>query len=128
MDKSRHNISRDELEYRQMLQDSLHVVPSRRAVEILDGRISKVLAKLGVDTTQNEESINFQMDILGIYINSVSESDSPKSAGIFISATINGELVPYAYISAAKIADGRYTFPIQYWTENILDEGVPERL
>jgi hypothetical protein len=121
-------LSEDELAYRQLLQETMHVEPTQRAVEILDERISKVLLRLGVDPTKNRESIDMQMDLLGISINSLSEEQTKKGAGLYVTATIGGELVPYAYISAAKLADGRYTFPIIYWQNGEMDEGVPERI
>jgi len=126
--KKRNEISNDELMYRQLLKESLHIKPSRKAVQILEDRITKVLVKLGVDVTKNKESVDMQMSLLGIDINSISEEQMKSAAGLYISVTRNGEPIPYAYISGAKLADGRYTFPIMYWENNILDEGVPETI
>ena len=125
---NRNEISSDELMYRQLLQESLQIKPSRKAVQILEDRITKVLVKLGVDVTKNKESIDLQMSLLGIDINSISEEQMPSAAGLYVSVTKKGEPTPYAYISGAKLADGRYTFPIMYWETNTLDEGVPETI
>jgi hypothetical protein len=121
--KDRHHISEDELTHRMFLQHEWRVAPSRKAVQILHDRICEVLKKLGVDTTKDDESIQFQMQTMDIYINSISEEDLPKAGGFYISAFLGGELVPYAYISSAKVKHGEYMFPIVYWTNELLDEG-----
>lgn len=127
-EKTRHQISADELEFRQSLFEQLKINPSRKAMAMLEERIGKVLQRLGVDITKDAESITQQMDLLSIFINSVSEEESPKAAGIYISAMVNGNLVPYAYISSAVVKNGEYTFPIVYWGEEVLDEGTPDKI
>ena len=64
-EKTRHEISEDELVYRQMLYNQWKVEPSRKAVEILQSRIAEVLKKLGIDTDADDDSIHMQMELLG---------------------------------------------------------------
>ena len=133
-EKTRHEVSEDELVYRQMLYDQWKTKPSRQAVQILQSRIAEVLKGLGIDTDAEDDAIHLQMELLGVYINSVSEEDMPTAAGLYISASITGKLAPYAYISTAKVTRmGEYLFPIVYWGEENgrgerLDEGKPEKL
>ncbi len=126
--KDRFHISEDELMYREFLQDQWRIKPSRKAVLILQDRISEVLKRLGVDTDRDAESIRFQMQMLDIYINSLGEEQAPKAAGLYISARVRGELQAYAYISAAKVKKGEYWFPIIYWLDERLDEGKAVKL
>jgi len=133
-EKTRHEVSEDELVYRQMLYDQWKTKPSRQAVQILQSRIAEVLKGLGIDTDAEDDAIHLQMELLGVYINSVSEEDMPTAAGLYISASITGTLAPYAFISTAKVTRmGEYLFPIVYWGEENgrgerLDEGKPEKL
>ena len=131
--KKRHEISEDELMYREMLQNEWRAAPTRRAVRIFQERIEEVLKKLGVDVTKDAESIQTQMELMDIYINSMSEESAPKAAGLYISARLHGDLQPYAYISAAKVKHHEYMFPIVYWGEEggrgeRMDEGKGEKL
>lgn len=126
--KNRHEISEDELMYRQMLMDDFKIAPSKKAVKILTSRIEEVLKKLGVDVTVDKESIAFQMEFLDIHINSMSEEVAPNAAGIYIAARIKGDVVPYACIPVAQVKGKEYTFPIIYWQDNKLDEGRPEKI
>ena len=133
-EKTRHEVSEDELVYRQMLYDQWKTKPSRQAVQILQSRIAEVLKGLGIDTDAEDDKIHLQMELLGVYINSVSEEDMPTAAGLYVSASITGKLAPYAYISTAKVTRvGEYLFPIVYWGKENgrgerLDEGKPEKL
>ncbi|MCK9566479.1 MAG: hypothetical protein M0Q43_10585 [Methanothrix sp.] len=126
--------SEDELVYRQMLYDQWKTKPSRKAVMILQDRIAEVLKKLGIDTDAEDDSIHMQMELLGVYINSLSEEDVPSAAGLYISASITGTLAPYAWISTAQVTKlGEYLFPIVYWGEEggrgeRLDEGKLEKI
>ena len=126
--KPRNEISTDELMYRQMMMEQWRIKPSQKAVLILEERITEVLKKLGVDTTQSSESIKFQMEFLDIHLNSISEEDMPNAGGLYIAAKVKGELVPYATIVPAKMEKGGYTFSIMYWQDNKLDEGRVERI
>lgn len=131
--KKRNEISEDELMYREMLQKNWHVTPSRRAVRIFQERLEEVLKRLGVDVNKDAESIQTQMEIMDIFVNSLSEEAAPKAAGLYVSARIKGELAPYAYISAAKVKHHEYMFPIVYWGEEggrgeRMDEGKGEKL
>lgn len=127
MEKNRDSISEDELSYREMMKEEWKIKPTRKAVQILDSRIKEVLKKLGVNVEGDDESIKLQKEILNIHINSFSEEQFPKAAGLYISAVINSVLQPYAYISSAKVEKGGYTFPIVYWGDK-LDEGTPEKI
>lgn len=132
--KTRHEVSEDELIYRQMLYEQWKVQPSRKAVAILESRIAEVLKGLGINTDADADTIQQQMEIMGIYVNSLSEENMPSAAGIYISASITGTLAPYAWISTAKVTRaGEYLFPIVYWGKEggrgeRLDEGIPEKL
>jgi len=132
--KTRHEISEDELIYRQMLYEQWKVQPSRKAVMILQDRIAEVLKGLGINTDAEADVIQKQMEIMGIYVNSISEENMPSAAGIYISASITGTLAPYAWISTAKVTRlGEYLFPIVYWGKEggkgeRLDEGKPEKI
>jgi len=133
-EKTRYEVSEDELEYRQMLHEQWKVQPSRKAVMILQDRIAEVLKKLGVNTDADADSIRIQMEIMGIFINSLSEEIAPKAAGIYITTSIAGMLAPYAWISTAKVTrTGEYLFPIVYWgAENgkmeRMDEGMKGKI
>ena len=133
-EKTRYDISEDELIYRQMLYNQWKVEPSRKAVEILQSRIAEVLKKLGIDTDADDDAIHLQMELMGVYINSLSEEDVPSAAGLYISASITGTLAPYAWISTAQVTKlGEYLFPIVYWGEEggrgeRLDEGKLEKI
>jgi hypothetical protein len=129
--KPRHEISEDELMYRQFLQDQWRIKPSRKAVQILETRICEVLNKLGINTDSDPESIQLQMEIMNVHINLLGEDDVPKAAGLYFSAVVKGVLQPYAYIPTAKVEKGKFWFPIVYWGEEggkgeQLDEGVKE--
>lgn len=133
-EKTRYEISEDELMFRQMLYEQWKVEPSQQAVKILHNRIAEVLRKLGINPDAEDEDVHRQMEIMGVYINSISEENMPRAAGIYISASITGTLAPYAWISTAQVTRmGEYLFPIVYWGEEggrgeRLDEGKPEKI
>lgn len=115
--KDRFNISADELESRMELQHKHHNEPLQKAVMVLEEAIGKVLAKLGVDITKDDESIKMQQQLLGIEI-----SELPGYPGIFIHLT-SPEPTPYAWISDAELNNlGEYHYEIQWFQEERMDE------
>jgi len=122
MDKKFTDISKDEIEYREYLREIWHIQPTRKITRELEKSINKVLEKLGVDTTKDEDSIKAQMDFLNIWVHSIDEKNSKSAAGIYISAYVKGDLQPYAYIGSAKMRKDEYSFPITYWQEQKLEE------
>jgi len=130
--KTRHEISEDELVYREMLKDHWKREPGRRAVKHLQNRIEEVLKRLGVDVDKDEESVKMQMEIMDIFINALPD-EVGSAAGLYFSAPVNGTLAPYAWISTAKAERGHYMFPIVYWGKeggrgDKLDEGKEEKI
>lgn len=121
-------MSQDEIEYRGIMEETFKVKPTRKAVQYLIHRVEEVLQKLGVDVEKDEESVKMQMDLLGIFINSIQEDTNPSAAGIYISAVIKGDLRPYAYIQPAQVRDKTIKFHIYYWEEERLDEGKEIRI
>ena len=126
-EKTRDEVSVDELCYRELLKEEFKIKPTKKAVEILESRIKEVLTKLGVNTDTDGDSLRRQMALMNIHISSFGD-EYPKAAGLYISAIINSVLQPYAYISAAKLERGGYRFPIYYWLEEKLDEGIMEKV
>jgi len=126
--KKASKLSEDEIIYREMMHNEWKIKPSRNAVKVLEQRISQVLSKLGVDTTKDADSVKFQMETMDIFINSISEDNCPNASGLYISAMVKGELVPYAWISSAKVGNREYWFPIVYWEDEKYDEGKKVRL
>ena len=122
MNKKFNEVSKDEIECREYLREIWHIKPTRKATRELERQIKKVLEKLGVDTSKDEDSVKAQMDFLNIWIHCIDEKSSITAAGIYFSAYIKGEIQPYAYIGSAIVRGKEYTFPITYWLENKLEE------
>lgn len=124
-EKKWNEISEDELCHRQLLQDTWKIKPSRKAVAMLEKKLMEVLRSLGVEVDKDEETIRWQMGILNIMINSISEDQLPNAAGIYVSAIYKGELQPYAYISCVKQKrKGEFLFEVVYWNKERMDEIV----
>jgi hypothetical protein len=125
--KDRFNISADELEARMQKQQELHNEPCQKAVMILEAALDKVLEKLGVNTTQvypdGSSTVADQMNALGIIMTENTDERSPQINGFFIFVTRNCDLIPYAWVGAARINhNGECFADIQWFVDNRLDE------
>jgi uncharacterized linocin/CFP29 family protein len=120
--KTRFEISADELEHRMKLHQEVTLDPGQKAVRILEAAIDKVLTKLGVDVT-DPETIPAQQEALGIIITENTDERTPQINGFFIFAQKGKDLIPYAWVGAARLEhDGRCYCDIQYFMDNRLDE------
>jgi len=125
--KDRFNISADELEARMQKQQELHNEPCQKAVMILEAALDKVLEKLGVNTTQvypdGSSAVPDQMDALGIIMTENTDERTPQLNGFFVFVTRNCDLIPYAWVGAARInRNGECYCDIQWFIDNRLDE------
>jgi len=121
--KTRFEISADELEYRMLKQQEMHIEPGQKAVQILEAALDKVLTGLGVNV-EDVASIPAQQEALGIFVNSIEDERMPNAMGIYVSITTkNGNIIPYAWCGDARLAsDGKCYCDIQFFQTNRLIE------
>jgi hypothetical protein len=111
-------ISEDELNARMEKQRKMHDEPLEKAAQVLESAICQVVSKLGVDTTKDDDSIHFQMDFLGIYINTLE-----GYPGIFVNLDKGTDIEPFAWISDAILkSDGVYHYEIHWFKEDAMKE------
>jgi hypothetical protein len=115
-------ISADELEYRLVKQQEIHNDPCHRAVKILEAALDNVLEARGVDTS-DPETVAEQMINLGIIMTENTDERTPQLNGFFVFIQKDGDLIPYAWIGAARITrEGKCFCDIQWFMDNRLDE------
>lgn len=120
--KDRFSISSDELEDRMQRQAKLHEEPIQRVVALLEAALDKVLVKLGVDVS-DPDSIPAQQDALGIMITEETRPEMAGLQGFFVFVTHRHELIPYAWIGAARLNTiGECFVDIQYFQDQRLEE------
>lgn len=120
--KTRFEISADELEFRMLKQQEMHIEPGQKAVQILEAALDKVLTGLGVNV-EDIASIPAQQEALGIIITENTDERAPQLNGFFIFVTRNGELIPHSWVGAARLDhDGKCYCDIQYFIDNRLEE------
>jgi hypothetical protein len=123
-------VSEDELHHREEVHNK-GIEPVKRAVTVLQDLINQVVEKLGVDITQDDESIDMQMQLMDIYINSFDREQWPKCPGVYISAMQKGNLEPFAYIrepEANENSGERFIFTPAYWNKAKQDYDEPQRV
>jgi len=115
--KTRYEISADELNNRMERQARFHEEPIQRAVAVLEAGLEKVIASLGVDMTKGDESIRLQQELLGI------ENRTLEGyPGVFVLVNKSGEPAPYAWISDAILrSDGTYHYEIHWFQKDKLE-------
>ena len=115
--KDRYSISADELESRMALNEEKHVDPARKAAFLLEEALGKVLSKLGVDITKEQEDIHLQMELAGIHVNTIQ-----TYPGIFITTSIP-QVEPFAWVSDAILdSSGAYAYEIHWFREERMEE------
>jgi len=123
MIKDRFHISRDELESRMEKQKLLHDDPIKKAVEILQFALDKVMKKLGVDVDQEPEVIHAQQEQLGIIVTEETREDMAGLNGFFVSLVRKGDIIPYAWIGSAQLNSmGECSCEVHWFQDNRLDE------
>jgi hypothetical protein len=131
--KKWNEISADELEYRQILQETYHVNPVKKAVGALRETLDKVYTLLGVNIKKSDDSIEMQREILGIHMVSYDKEQAPKAAGIYV-LTEEPTLCRY-YIPEPEVdSHGEFSFrildmcdgaePKEVWATSKLKVGV----
>lgn len=127
--EERFSISEDELNSRMEAKKKLRDDPIHQAVELLETAVDTVLRKLGVNIELGD--IPAQMDALGIIMTEHTDERAPQLNGFFIYVTQRicgpiepqGDLIPYAWVGAARINKGRECFcDIHWFQENKLSE------
>ena len=99
--KDRFNISQDELEHRQQMQEKHHNQPVQKAVAILEAAVDTVLKKLGVDVTRDD--VAQQMDLLGIIMVEEAREELAGINGFYIYQRKKADIVPVAWVGAAQL-------------------------
>ena len=125
--KDRFSISADELNFRMEKQKKLHDEPCQEAVLILEAALDKVLEKLGVNTSQvypdGSSAVADQMDALGIMMTENTDERTPQINGFFVFVTKDCDIIPYAWVGAARInSNGECFCDIHWFVDNRLDE------
>lgn len=119
--KDRFSISADELQHRMELQQKYHVEPLQKAVFLLDTALERVLGKLGVMIEAGH--IPEQQEALGIIIQEETREEMAGLMGYFIHVRRRGEIIPYAWVGAARVnTQGECFVDIQYFQDNRLEE------
>ena len=117
----RFSISRDELEARMAKKEKVQDEPVKKAVELLEAALERVLEKLCVNLELGD--FPAQQDQLGIMI---TEETRPELAGIngfFIYVQRKGDLIPYGWVGAARLnSEGACFVDIQYFEDDRLEE------
>ena len=120
--KDRFSISADELEHRMQLQKKQHEEPVQKAVALLEAALDRVLTKLGVDVSDPDSIGQQQMD-LGIMITEETRPEMAGLQGFFVFVSHNDDLVPYAWVGAARLNSvGECFVDIQYFQDQRLEE------
>jgi hypothetical protein len=122
--KTRFEISADELQHRMELQEKYRNEPCRQGTAILEAAIDSVLEKLGVNT-KDSATVAVQMNTLGIVMTENTDERAPQLNGffIFVLGKNPGDLIPYAWIGAARInSQGECYCDIQHFLDNRLEE------
>lgn len=121
-EKSRYEISEDELMARMEVKSLTRDEPLTKAVAILEQALDKVMTDLGVDCTVSPEEIHQRQEDLGIII--VPE-DRPEMAGLngyFIFLDRYGDFVPHSWIGAVRMmSDGKCYCDIHYFHDERLE-------
>lgn len=121
MVRSKFKISVDELENRMEKQKLFHDEPIKKAVTLLDLALERVLARLGVNVELGD--IPTQQVALGIVIAEETRVEMAGLQGYFIYVTRRGDLIPYAWIGAARLdREGRCWVNIHYFQDEQLEE------
>lgn len=115
-------ISADELQSRIAKKEAEHDEPCKKAVQILEAAVDKVLSSLGVNV-ELVDLIPAQMDQLGIVMTENTEENTPKLNGFYIYLYRNEELIPHSWVGAARINHlGECYADIHYFNDNRLEE------
>jgi hypothetical protein len=118
--KDRFHCSADELEHRMQVQAEQREEPVKKAVELLDMALEKVLTKLGVNISLG--AIPDQQHALGITICEEVREEMAGVMGFYIYVGYE-DVIPYAWIGAARLEkDGNCYVDIQYFQDNRLEE------
>ena len=115
-------ISADELQSRTAQKEAEHDDPCKKAVQILEAAVDRVLSSLGVNV-EDVDTIHQQMDQLGIVMTENTEENTPKLNGFYIYLYRKEELIPYSWVGAARINHlGECFCDINYFNDNRLEE------
>jgi hypothetical protein len=121
MREDRFSISQDELEARMAKKEAVQDEPVKKAVELLEAALERVLAKLGVNIEAGD--IPAQQDQLGIMITEETREEMAGINGFFIFVSRKGDLIPYGWVGAARLnTQGECFVDIQYFEDNRLEE------
>jgi len=121
MKEDRFAISQDELEARMAKKEAVQDEPVKKAVELLEAALERVLTKLGVDVEAGD--IPAQQDQLGITITEETREEMAGINGFFIFVSRKGDLIPYGWIGAARLNSvGECFVDIQYFEDDRLEE------
>jgi hypothetical protein len=123
---TRFEISADELEARMQRQQKMRVEPVQRAVAILEAALDIVMKKLGVNV---EDDIPLQQEALGIIIVEETRPEMAGLNGFFVNVVRNGDIIPYAWVGAARLNSmGECFCDIQWFQEERMDSIGGERI
>lgn len=117
----RFNISADELTARMLRKHKEQTEPAQRAAELLDAALELVVKKLGVIPELG--NIPEQQEALGIIITEETREDYAKINGFFVFVQKSDDIVPYAWVGAARLnSQGECFVDIHYFMDNRLEE------
>jgi len=120
-------ISQDELESRMIQKQREQEEPVQKAVALLEAALETVLMTLGVNIEIGD--IPAQQDALGIMITEETREELAGINGFFIFVTKKNDLVPYAWVGAARLNSvGECFVDIQYFQDNRLEETGGEKI
>jgi len=121
--KTRYEISADELNNRMERQQKYHEQPIQRAVAVLEAALDSVMKKLGVDVDQDPENVQMQMDDLGIDVRSIDDPSMPKACGFYVFLHKNGDIIPHSWVGDARLDQmGQCWCDIQVFNDDRLIE------
>jgi hypothetical protein len=121
-EKSRFEISSDELEHRMQKKTKLHDEPCQKAAKLLETALDLVMTKLGVNI---EEDIPMQQEQLGIIVTEETREEMAGLQGFYVIVNLE----PYCWIGNARLNHiGECFVDIHYFKEERLEEVGGERL
>lgn len=116
----RFKISQDELQHRMFLQSKYHDQPCKNVVLLIEEALDNIMKKLGVDITQDPETIHQQQADLGITIWTEEREEMAGLQGYFIH-TGGEQYIPHAWIGAPYLAnDGLVYVDVHDFKHNVL--------
>ena len=119
---TRFDISEDELQARMERQKKIHTEPVQKAVEILEAALDVVMKSLGVDVTQDADTIKMNQEAMGITIWEHTDERSPQCNGFYVHIGYD-RFIPYAWVGAARLdSSGRCYADIQWFQSEKLSE------